>query len=977
MIPDQNELIDANFKHGLLRIVYINSAHHGYSELPLDGNLALFGNNNKGKTASLAGLKLLLYPENSFTKCESKFQFEGKDGAYDKESSYPFYFPSNESYILMEAENKHGNFCMLLYRNSEQWGYGRFFIPCDYATLRPLFWCEDANEGNGHFADTLSLKALSPYLKKHGAIQTADSKEIADRIYDGYNNTAAAGRYCTIPLRDGASKEAIETFKHLYQLSFDISSANSKTLPKAIATLIEMNRSRKNERLDTDISALMEEHNLLSTISDELQRTDNHLGAWQKIEGYAQNVGELSTTLGDQLALLSGSYQRQKDTLSTRLSDALTRKTKEQGQEDTLKRAHAPIKKEHQQAQGRLSVLSKQLVNSEKNLLKATSLKGQYPGYTLMQILEALDEDLAEKTQLLSDVQTAEGVGRRLQQEHVALGKAERSLAQVERALSTLDNSLLNALSPHAASILMLCSDEFNAMSLPIKPKGILANDLQYIEDFANLFSVSAPDEIRFLDNVFNGEIATFNSEAQLIALKTQKAQLEDQIICLSASIKEIDELLQNQAKLKDKPEALEREVKTIERERMLIMAFEQTREQVAILKDDVTKQTSECQTLEASASLAKNRWQKQYALMSDAVKCFNLVAEEGNVLSRWETRFRHIELRHNGLLSTTHLPLLQRPVDDSDLDELDRLEATYTELWRTFQKNTDTLRIGVPLSIDESFKQLNVFADYQTILAAYTQLYLDLPHKKTLHEKEISTHNQFIENQMKELEDAQTTLSHFVQELNHDINKHQISDLAEIRLKLSLDARFVNLMKSIQRYDISQNKLLSVDFYQELAAFAKSFFDKKQRTLQLSMIIEKIGYEFRHLDQEHFETKSQSGGTSSAISALVLSVLLKRIVPNYTSVKIPIVIDEIGTLDGCNKKTTIDQIAANGFSVFCATPSLQSDVVQNIGNYLDLDRFTVDTPIVDGCHTLILENFLEGLNARTSTPMDEATHEN
>ena len=49
--------------YSLRKIIYVNSATHGYSEFSIDRHMALFGQNNRGKTASLAGLKLALFPE--------------------------------------------------------------------------------------------------------------------------------------------------------------------------------------------------------------------------------------------------------------------------------------------------------------------------------------------------------------------------------------------------------------------------------------------------------------------------------------------------------------------------------------------------------------------------------------------------------------------------------------------------------------------------------------------------------------------------------------------------------------------------------------------------------------------------------------------------------------------------------------------------------------------------------------------------
>ncbi|MBM3006655.1 hypothetical protein, partial [Escherichia coli] len=83
----------------LKRMGYVNYANHGYSEILLDEHLAMFADNNAGKTASLAGTKLLLYPEVNFNQCESKFKFEGKSGLFSKEDSYEFYFPDARSFV--------------------------------------------------------------------------------------------------------------------------------------------------------------------------------------------------------------------------------------------------------------------------------------------------------------------------------------------------------------------------------------------------------------------------------------------------------------------------------------------------------------------------------------------------------------------------------------------------------------------------------------------------------------------------------------------------------------------------------------------------------------------------------------------------------------------------------------------------------------------------------------------------------------
>lgn len=103
MSTNDSEELTENYV--LNRVVYINSANHGYSEIMLDTHLAMFGRNNAGKTASLAGTKLLLFPETDLMNCEEKFRFVSKQEIFSTEDSYNFYFPDRNSFIILEVKN--------------------------------------------------------------------------------------------------------------------------------------------------------------------------------------------------------------------------------------------------------------------------------------------------------------------------------------------------------------------------------------------------------------------------------------------------------------------------------------------------------------------------------------------------------------------------------------------------------------------------------------------------------------------------------------------------------------------------------------------------------------------------------------------------------------------------------------------------------------------------------------------------------
>jgi len=152
----------------------------------------------------------------------------------------------------------------------------------------------------------------------------------------------------------------------------------------------------------------------------------------------------------------------------------------------------------------------------------------------------------------------------------------------------------------------------------------------------------------------------------------------------------------------------------------------------------------------------------------------------------------------------------------------------------------------------------------------------------------------------------------------------------------------------------------MGVEFYERLRSFCTEFFDGKKHTLNLDMLIDSIAYEYQHHGSENFDKKSQSGGTTSTTTALILSILLNQISPEHATVGIPIVVDEIGTLDSSNTKTAIDTVAEHGFAVFCATPKPEPALMEGVRRWITIDRFQVTQPTVKNCYTLILPDLIE-----------------
>ena len=156
------QLLDKKLTYCVKKLVAINSISYCYIELPIDQHCALFGRNNLGKTALLNTLKLHLYPETSFNDCKTKFAFKSSKGElYSSEDSYQFYFPTDNSFLILEAENIHGAFCLILFKSNSSFGYERLVLPCSYDDIRKHFWDIDKVEVNNGLGSPVSDLGLA------------------------------------------------------------------------------------------------------------------------------------------------------------------------------------------------------------------------------------------------------------------------------------------------------------------------------------------------------------------------------------------------------------------------------------------------------------------------------------------------------------------------------------------------------------------------------------------------------------------------------------------------------------------------------------------------------------------------------------------------------------------------------------------------------------------------------------------------
>ena len=965
---EQQQLEDLKQRYVLRKIIYVNSAKHGYSEFEIDQHMALFGDNNEGKTASLAGLKLALFPEDSFTFCEKKFRFVGKDGNYSKEDSYRFYFPSTRSFIITEAENPDGVFCMLLYRSQAEWTYGRVFIPLPYEALRSLFWDNEALDGEGDFASDLEQRELHKSLKALGGVQVTESRQIAEYLYDGYRGDPEKSRFCLFPLNDGASIEAIQAFRNLYQIAFDVGQTDKKTLPRAIATIIEMQRGRKEERLSADLEAIQAEYQQLAEGKAQLDQVENQLPFWQQVEQSHAEYQQRRQEFARQLALFTGRLARQtheaqeeRETIQLELGRAANRF-------EQAKDHHDGLHRQYQQGQGRLKTLHSHLATTEADYQLALKVRDKHPGLSPVEINEVLLELVSERGARLAALQSEADLQARTQSCIQRKNQKMEARRELRARLENNEPGMLDRLSGDAAGAIYSLHQDFASV-----PSDVSEEVLQVVECFGaslenheGIYSLAGTPLPRLHPQAYDRSALREQWRAHI-------AGLDADIQALEREIGENSKGLSDSARRDVLITEVKEELAAAERHATLILALDKLRDDYQRAVAEMDEANSQLEELKGQLNNAENIYTEARV-------------EKGAVDTRkreLDPRIRNLQSWASRIARCDTAQAEVEPADGGDAQvtegEVLGIEDALVALQRLRSDLADRVRKilaeGLIVGVDP-FQPLDDDVLLHQRVSRLAMLFAELGHKRDLHSKAVAHHNTHVDNQLQELREAKSTLERFVRSLNDELNRHQVSNLRAIRLRLDLNPRFSQLMTEMERYDLHKDELIAPEFYQRMAGFCHDFFDGRRHRLKLEMIIAGIRYEYQRQGSDSFDTKSQSGGTTSTTTALILSILLKRISPQAASVGVPIIVDEIGTLDSRNTRTAIRTVAEHGFAIFCATPKPESTVMEGIGRWLAIDRFRVRRPQVPDCHACVLPSMVESFAARVDGPRGEPADE-
>ncbi|TXD97548.1 hypothetical protein ES754_00750 [Psychrobacter frigidicola] len=953
-------LASETLNYTLKRIVFVNSANHAYSEIRLDNHLALFGANNAGKTASLAATKLMLYPETDFSNCHKKFQFKGKTGVYSKEDSYEFYFPSPQSFLIMETKNDAGVACMVLYRD-KGFRYYRIFLPLSYDEIRHLFW----DDHSKNFANDLSVTTILAFQKKHGGLHVSDDRQLTELMYSNF--TGAHSRYSIVPLSENTNK-AVHAFRSIYQMAFDAGTGGTEALADAIATLIEMKRGRPQERMNADLVSLEEDYQKLLQKNEELQCLKNNKENYENLKSKFEDLKAKRKILTEQHIILSKTLSNSKASYASSFANLSKKLTEAQKSHSDLDSRFEKVEKETSKLEGATNELDKTIQKYQDNIYLAEQVLSQHD-YTnaieLASILSERKEALGTQQSALLDTMRST---KKLEELTKSINQNTEKLKHKKDTLENIDNLMLTQLTAETADVLFSLNNNFGALALELT-----SDQIDSIKSFTNWFDTAGKQLL------FN-QVQMPNTTTQRFQVEEQRQSLVHSIANLEQRIKEDDSnrttLLNatndtSGASRQQSLDELTEEIATLSNQIVALERYKISLEDIEINKQQLKEKVDlKSELSEQLIMLGNEKDQAYQALQTMLTQRDKLESQRSNfdhytgslsqvTTSIGATHYSETEIseiieaytqRHDKSL---HL-------DMRTINDLTQQANAHTSDYSELKNVIETFIQKVPNDNVDQFTNIQTLTQLSDIIATYNNSFSSLNYQIQTQANNISRHNQIISSQLREISDASQMLTDYVAAINAELNTHQISNLKQVRIKLHCHADFEHVRKLQKNHDITQTKLMSDEFYRTLMAFMEKHANKRTKLIKMRDIISKINFEY--IDVNGVLTdKSQSGGTTSTITASIIAILLGQIFMQGASFKMPIVIDEIGDLDDDNTSTIIDCIDRHGFSAFCATPTQRASVCQSVKRWIRVDYNVFQhPPKVASCVLNILPESVE-----------------
>lgn len=261
-------------RYGIRHYCLINSGPHLFSILPMSGPLSIAGANNAGKSSAIQSMQYLLFQH------QSQMDF----GAHDTKVSRQFYFPKDNSFIMMEVMLPSGIFIV----GAHGKGAGSGFEMNSFV-VRGELNTDDFLENNR----LLSYgEVFSKWSEQGREYMSVTREELRQLLYGEYVKVRGGNWDITLAPLANAGERRYGIFRQIYKNLLTQSVLKSKELKELILSVFSDKLSNSSINFTQVRKEAFREHGLLANEINSLeQRRQDIITLYHE----KQNLTEKST----------------------------------------------------------------------------------------------------------------------------------------------------------------------------------------------------------------------------------------------------------------------------------------------------------------------------------------------------------------------------------------------------------------------------------------------------------------------------------------------------------------------------------------------------------------------------------------------------------------------------------------------------------------------------------------------------------
>ena len=986
MLRDDMFKLDLASEYKIHELIFINSGSNYYARLPVDSHAALLSDNNSGKTSTLSALKLFLLPEINFKDCKAKFGFSSGGKYYSNIDSYQYYFPGTESYIICNASNPKHSFCWVLYRTTD-FGYERIAVPGTYDDIEHLFWnaSSASNEKAGQHQPDIGISDIKKKLiKNYGGVIFNDRKSIGEAIYTRTSAAEDHTRFSLLPMVKKFSDASVDTVRALLGMAFSLGDASTTTLPSAIGSIIDgmgMSVVKKNDDgIFLDIDNALDEWKALKATDSHLKKVEAYQDRWQLLKTKRKRYSELRKSLQSNFGTTTLTVHEAIKHYGQQLD--VTRSITQTAEADYKQAAseYSAAKNSYTQTQGGLREKDKQIASLEKKLNKADFVRSRLRPLcpandtTDDAILKAISDELKKCS---ADIQSLKDQGQAIasmDRLNKSIKDKDDAIRDRKSALARLDSghSFLDSLSGHAASVLISINNSFAQLDLSISDQ-----QTGIIEAFAGLFSQDG-QRISFCGSSLEGtEFQSYSKDESRIKIQKRIEELESE---LKGDRKQLSKLNQNAvlspAERSRKLQECEEDYSELQGEKAIIKGIDGYRDQydesienrklLQALSEEQKTAYDEARDKRSELQLAYNKLKEQEQALTQPLGAAKGYMNELKRLAGESSQMLDVEA---AVLEqpVSPLPAYQPEQTRSDIDEL-RAGLKETRSSRDAARETLHLLLEheiVPSTPEDRHAITTQKQAFETHYAALQTVYENLDSSMENYKQRLKDHNNHAAIAASMIEKVKGVVESFIDKINQELGGYSISNLDNVELVAELHPQYVNMARTLGLVANKTDSLLTEDFYKQISAFQSQFYIQRSGKVDIARIIQKISYRFNRNGKK--EEIPQSNGTNCMVNAVLLALLLKHMIPEDLSLAMPVIFDEVGSLDERNLREVLKVMEEHGLVLFAANPEPTGVIASVLSVYHDLSIFkATDAEIMGKAEAIYfpgMEDRLENLS--------------